>query len=51
MKSAERPEQQAGATIAERFDGRKPLLDIVGFSAPWRPFASHERGPDTSRRT
>lgn len=30
-------------TIAERFNGRKPDLDIVGFSAPWRPFASRER--------
>jgi len=29
----------AGESIAQRFEGREPRLDIVRFSAPWRPFA------------
>ena len=32
-------QQDAGKSIAERFKGREPQLDVVRFSAPWRPFA------------
>lgn len=42
-EAAEKPASEAkGQSIAERFAGREPVLDVVRLSAPWRPFA-HER--------
>ncbi|HVX32162.1 MAG TPA: hypothetical protein VHA80_03395 [Solirubrobacterales bacterium] len=32
----------APRSVAERFEGREPKLDVVPLSAPWRPFASRE---------